>query len=229
MKLRGKIIMVVKTKAWDWKIVKNDYEDKWKTPSQEVYYLINRWHKNGFDTVLDLGCGIGRHSICFAEEGFKTLAMDLSENAVVRAKQWADEKKLDINFKVADMIDLPYDDETIDAVFAYYVISHADTKGVIRILEHIKRVLKTNGEAYLTLGSKSSWGFKENWPVVDANTKIRIEDGPDNNVPHFYADPELIYDLFSDFNIIDIKQIQRVEKVNEKIKTHEHYHILVKK
>lgn len=95
----------------------------------------------------------------------------------------------------------------MDAIFAYYVISHTDTKGVIEILKQIKRVLKSQGKVYLTLGSKDSWGFKENWPVVDENTKIRIEDGPDNNVPHFYADSELIYKLFSDFDILDLKQI----------------------
>ena len=28
------------------------------------------------------------------------------------------------------MINLPYDDKMMDAIFAYYVISHTDTKGV---------------------------------------------------------------------------------------------------
>lgn len=221
--------MQVTSKPWDWKIVKGGFEEKWRTPSQEIYYLINRWHQEEIKNVLDLGCGIGRHSILFAKEGFNTFAMDLSASAINRAKQWSNECGLDIDFKVGDMINLPYDDETMDAIFAYYSISHTDTQGVIKILEHVKRVLRTEGEAYLTLGSKDSWGFKMDWPIVDANTKIRIENGPDNNVPHFYADPKLIFELFQDFNILDIRQIQRIEKANEKIKTHEHYHILVKK
>ena len=113
---------------------------------------------------------------------------------------------------VGDMINLPNNAEMMDAIFAYYVISHTDTKGVIKILKQINRVLKSQGEVYLTLGFKDSWGFKENWPIIDENTKIRIEDGPDNNVPHFYADPQLIYELFSDFDILDVRQIEKRQK-----------------
>ena len=221
--------MSVESKAWKWESVKDDYEAKWREPSQEVYYLINRWHQNGTKDILDLGCGIGRHSILFAQEGFNTYAIDLSENAVCRAKKWAEDCGLNINFSIGDMINLPYDDKVMDAIFAYYVISHTDTKGVIETLKQIRRVLKPDGEVYLTFGSKDSWGFKENWPVVDANTKIRIEDGPDNNVPHFFADSKLIYELFRDFNILDLKQIQKIEMVNGKIKDHHHYHVLAKK
>lgn len=221
--------MKVESKAWNWKIVQGTYEDKWKMPAEEVYYLINRWHREGIEDILDLGCGIGRHSILFSQEGFKTHAMDLSENAIERAKKWANECKLNIDFKVGDMLDIPYADDTMDAIFAYYVISHADTQGVVRILKQIRRVLKSQGEVYLTFGSKDSWGFKENWPIVDENTKIRIEDGPDNNVPHFYADSELIFKLLADFQVLDVKQIQKIEMINGKIKNHHHYHVLAKK
>ena len=217
------------TKPWNWEIVKGSYEDKWMIPSQEIYYLVNRWQQEGIKSVLDLGCGIGRHSILFSQKGFKTYAIDLSENAINRAQQWSCKCGLDIDFKVGNMIELPYDNEMMDAIFAYYVISHTDTQGVIKILKQIKRVLKQYGEVYLTLGSKDSWGFKENWPIVDENTKIRIEDGPDNNVPHFYADSKLIFELFSDFDILDLKQIQKIELVNNKNKNHHHYHVLAKK
>lgn len=32
--------MTVESKAWNWEIVKGINEDKWKSPAQEVYYLI---------------------------------------------------------------------------------------------------------------------------------------------------------------------------------------------
>ena len=221
--------MKSKTKPWDWQIVKGDYETKWKIPAPEAYYLLHRWYNEGMENVLDLGCGIGRHAILFSQAGFNTYAMDLSANAISRAKQWANECGLSIDFRVGDMLNLPYNDETMDAIFAYYVISHTDTRGVIEVINQIDRILKSKGEAYLTFGSKNSWGFKENWPIVDENTKIRIEDGPDNNVPHFYADPDLIFKLFNGFNILDLKQIQKIERVDDVIKTHDHYHVLVKK
>ena len=221
--------MIERSKPWNWEMVKGNFEDKWKMPAQEVYYLINRWKNEGLNSILDLGCGIGRHSILFAQERFETYAMDLSENAILRAKEWSNELGLTIDFKVGDMLNLPYSDEMMDIVFAYYTISHTDTNGVIKILKEIKRVLKNNGETYLTFGSKDSWGYKENWPQLDENTKIRIEDGPDNNVPHFYADTKLIFCLLHDFDIIDLKQIEKIEMINNKIKSHHHYHVLAKK
>lgn len=54
--------MAVESKTWNWEIVKGINEDKWKSPAQEVYYLINRWHQERMQNILDLGCGIGRHS-----------------------------------------------------------------------------------------------------------------------------------------------------------------------
>lgn len=221
--------MLFETKAWDWEIVNGQNEEKWKVPSQEVYYLINRWGLMGFKDILDLGCGIGRHSILFKQKGFNTYAMDLSRDAINKASRWARNLNLQIDFKVDNMTNLPYDNEMMDAIFAYYVISHTDTKGVIQILKEIRRVLKNQGEVYLTFGSKDSWGYKSNWPRVDENTKIRLEDGPDNNVPHFFADRELIYDLLGGFEIIDLKQIIKIEKKNDVIKDHHHYHVLAKK
>ena len=54
------------------------------------------------------------------------------------------------------------------------------------VIKELERVLKKNGEVYLTLGSKETWGFKEtDWPMVDENTKIRMDDGPEKGVPHF--------------------------------------------
>jgi hypothetical protein len=85
--------------------------------------------------------------------------------------------------------------------------------------------LKKDGECYLTLGSKETWVFKQDWPIVDDNTKIRIEDGPENGIPHFYADYNLIKELFKQFEIIDISQIETFHNDNSSW----HYHVLIKK
>ena len=84
-----------------------------------------------------------------------------------------------------------------------------------QIINELNRTLKQNGECYLTLGSKNTWGFKqEDWPLVDENTRMRMEKGPEYKVPHFYADYNLIKKLFKTFEILDIHQeIDYYEKV----------------
>ena len=54
---------MIKSKGWNWKIVKDDPTIIWKNPSIESYYLLNRWTSLEMKRLLDLGCGLGRHSI----------------------------------------------------------------------------------------------------------------------------------------------------------------------
>lgn len=220
---------MVESKAWDWKIVKNKQEQTWLEPSVESYYLIDRWQKQRKKDFLDLGCGLGRHTIQFAKAGFNAAGFDLSEESIRRTAKYAKAEKLDIALKVGDMLELPYSDASFDCILCRNVISHTDTAGMRQIVEELKRVLRSEGECYLTLGSKETWGFKQDWPVVDENTKIRIEDGPENGIPHFYADYDLIQELFKDFKIELVYQLEDFYEKGGKTLNSWHYHLLIKK
>ena len=221
---------MIESKGWNWKIVKEDKECIWKNPSIESYYLLNRWKDQGKKEFLDLGCGLGRHSILFAKNGFNVYCFDISEEAIKRTKAWAEEEKLELNYNVGDMLNLPYKDESIDAILCRNVISHTDTEGMKKVIKEIKRVLKKDGECYLTLGSKSTWGFKEtDWPMIDENTKLKMEEGPEYKTPHFYVDYELVKKLFSEFKIELIKHIEEFYENDNKTYSSYHYHVLIKK
>ena len=106
---------------------------------------------------------------------------------------------------------LPYQDDSFDCLLAYHVISHTDTTGIKKILSEIRRVVKNGGEVYLTLCSKNAWSYKEaGFPVVDENTVIKVEDGPENGIPHFFTDAETIPALLQDIHIISMQHTQDV-------------------
>ena len=126
------------------------------------------------------------------------------------------------------MLNLPYGDDSFDCIYCRNVISHTDTAGMRKIVLELKRVLRKGGECYLTLGSKQTWGFQQDWPVVDENTKIRVEDGPENGIPHFYADYDLIIDLFRDFEIVKVFQVEEFI-TKERTTSSYHYHVLIRK
>ena len=102
--------------------------------------------------------------------------------------------------------------------------------GIKKIIKEIERVLKKGGECYLTLCSKETWGFKqEEWPLADENTRIRMDDGAEKGIPHFYADYDIIIKLFKNFEIQLVQHIQDFYESNGKVNNSYHYHVLIKK
>ena len=220
---------IVESKGWNWKIVSDEFAQKWRNPASETFYLLSRWKNQHKQTFLDLGCGLGRHAIMFAKNGFDVSAFDISEKAVEQTIDWAKQENLDIIVKQGDMLNIPFDNESMDCILCMNSISHTDTKGMYKVANELKRVLKLGGECYLTLGSKETWGFKQNWPMVDENTKLRDEQGPEYMVPHFYADFALIHQIFKSFEIVDIKHIGTYYAKDNQFYESYHWHILIKK
>lgn len=206
---------MVDSKGWEWEKAN---QSPWLKPTDDVYYLANKWLELGFKNILDLGAGLGRHSIFFAQQGFKVSAIDISDYGVNYLKEWAKKENLDIDIKLGDMISLPYADNYFDYVFAYHSISHTDTEGTEKIISEIERVLKQGGEVYTSMCSKESFEFaKAGYPKVDENTVLNKEDGPDKDVPHFYANREDILDLFQNFDIERIRHIDYCYLNHEKL------------
>ncbi len=191
------------SKAWDW--TKNTYPI-WLNPSEESYYIANAWKEKGVKNILDFGCGLGRHSVFFSQQGFQVSAFDLSKEATEHLREWAIKEGITVDIINADMLQLPYCDNLFDGLFAYHVISHTDSVGIRKIVSEMTRVLKLGGQVYLSLCSKESWSFKHSgYPKLDANTVIKTEDGPEKDVPHYYVDIDDILELFCNFDIERIR------------------------
>lgn len=74
-----------------------------KDANKLVELILNSVNLSNNSKVLDLACGTGRHSILFAQKGFKVTAVDLSENLLKVARQDAKEAKVNINFVQSDI------------------------------------------------------------------------------------------------------------------------------
>ena len=193
------------SKPWDWQ---KGTDPIWKDPTEESYYYAQRWQKAGYKELLDFGCGLGRHAIFFAKQGFQVSAFDLAEGAVDSLREWAQAEKLTVDVRQADMLHLPYPDNRFDCIFSYNVISHTDSKGARQIMGEIRRVLRPGGEIFLTLCSKETWSFKDaGFPKIDESTVIRLVEGPEMGVPHFFVNLEEIAPLMEGFELLKIRDI----------------------
>ena len=108
-------------------------------------------------TVLDLGCGEGRHAFEAYRRGAEVVAVDRGGPEVGTTKQWlgaiaeAGEAPDGARFEVVrgDLLHLPFPDASVDRVMASEVLEHIpDDAGA---LAEIVRVLKPGGRVAVTV------------------------------------------------------------------------------
>ena len=125
-----------------------DFRDYWY--NQDFLELMaKRWELENVNTLLDVGCGQchwTRLVSQFLEKGAKVTAVDAdpkwaTENHNLR--EFFDEREIDFKVKKADVLDLPFADDSFDAVTCQTVLIHLENP--LNALREMKRVLKPDG------------------------------------------------------------------------------------
>lgn len=121
-------------------------------------------------SLLDIGCGEGRHSIAAARLGFRVTAIDFEPLALSRARRFAKAKKTArITFRQADILSLPFPDSRFDIVLDYGCLHHQRKSDWSAYRAGILRVLKPRGFYVLSVfsagfrlfrGSRRPWHIK---------------------------------------------------------------------
>jgi D-alanine-D-alanine ligase len=116
------------------------------------------------DSILDLCCGHGRHSLELARRGFKNVeGLDISHYLIRRARLQAEKEGLKVKFREGDARRLPYQADTFDAVmilgnsFGYFESIRDD----LQVLKEVWRVLRPWGKILIDVADGSY--LKENY------------------------------------------------------------------
>jgi SAM-dependent methyltransferase len=196
----------VKSKGWDWSKVSEDY---WNKPSDEFVPVALRWKEQGKQTVLDIGCGRGRHALFLAELGFDVTATDISPEGIEQLQKEAKKRKLDGKIKtfVGDMLELPFENNSFDGVLGFLSITHTDYAGLKKVITRITDILKKSGRLYVTFNSKNSPGFHFKSNIkIDEYTIIKKR-GLEDGIPHTYLEHDDIVKLLADYKILKFQEI----------------------
>ena len=94
-------------------------------------------------SLLEVGCGIGVDSIQLAKRGFAVTAVDLTENALAVARQFAARRGVSVDFRLGNAEGLDFPDQSFDAVYSFGVLHH--TPDIERSVAEVHRVLRPGG------------------------------------------------------------------------------------
>jgi Methyltransferase domain len=110
--------------AWDERWTTPEGRADWLVPHPALAALVPLLKARGTQHVLDLGCGVGRHALLFAEHGFAVEAIDGAAAGLDFASREAATRGLRLSLRRADADGLPFADETFDYVLSWNLFFH---------------------------------------------------------------------------------------------------------
>ncbi len=115
--------------------------------------LLALCHVEDAREVLNVGCGIGIGSTYIAKKyGCRVVGVDISQNMMEWSRQRAREERVEdkVEFRTADVLDLPFEAERFDVVFAESVFIFIEDKA--QAIRECVRVTKPGGYVGLNEG-----------------------------------------------------------------------------
>jgi SAM-dependent methyltransferase len=109
--------------------------------------------------VVELGCGNGTRETRALAARFELTAVDLSAEQLRRAR----ERVPAATFVHADLTEIEFDEGSLDAVCAFYVLNHVPRELLPGLFARIRRWLRPGGLLLTTLGAGDLDGWEGEW------------------------------------------------------------------
>lgn len=127
-----------------------------KYTKEEVEFLLSALLLPEGAKILDVGCGVGRHSIELAKRGYRVTGIDISEGMLNEARKRAKEEGVTVEFIKADATEFRREREFDAAIClcegAFSLIGSSDdpVEHDLAILRNVYASLKPGGKFILT-------------------------------------------------------------------------------
>ncbi len=159
--------------------------------------------------LLEVGCGPGANVWFMAREGFDVYAIDASATAVERARACLQTEGLRADLRVGDIIGLPFEDGSFDAVADNECLAHNNAGNLEKILREIHRVLKKDGLLYSRTFTSDVYTGRIQTRLAELEYKD-ASDGPFGGRGFFrLSTPESIRQHYGKtFNIVSLDKIE---------------------
>jgi SAM-dependent methyltransferase len=184
----------------DWQdddVVATQYEGPENLAARAVLYArfatsdqsLHEWLFDQFDlpedaSVLSLGAG---HGAFWAENadrvppGWDVTVTDASQGMMMDAMETLEEFDREFNFDVVDARDIPYPEDSFDAVTAHHVLYHLDEADREQAYEAVRRVLAPGGELYASTSGEDHlaelYDVASDYDDVESDLSFTLESG----------------------------------------------------
>lgn len=155
-------------------------------------------------SVLDLGCGSGRDSLAFLEDGYEVTPLDGSSEMCALAEIHTDLEVLNMTFEELDF------EEVFDGIWACASLLHVPEEKMPDILKKIELALQPGGYVYISVKEGDFQGIREDRYYVD------------------YTKRKLV-DLIEDTGLLKVKEVWKSEAEKEHNRVTRWLNIIAKK
>jgi ubiquinone/menaquinone biosynthesis C-methylase UbiE len=128
-----------------WDLRGRDYDrSPGHTMLPEVWKGVLAKVLKGKRRILDVGTGTGFIALLLAKVGYEVVGIDLSRKMLEAAREKAEKTGVDVEFKLGDAENLPFDDDTFDAVICRHLLWTLPNPH--KAVKEWKRVVKPRGK-----------------------------------------------------------------------------------
>ena len=157
-----------------------------KEPNEYLVEQTNQYLKPK-DKVLCIADGEGRNGVWLAKQGMQVVGFDVSDIALAKAKQFAQDNQVIIDYSLCDSDGFNWGTNNYDAVIGIF-IQFADPAMRARIFKQAYEAIKPGGIFILQGYTPKQLEYKTGGPSL---------------IEHLYTE-DMIRDLVKDFQILDL-------------------------
>ena len=128
----------------------------WTIFRSELEVLAERWRQGN---LLNFGCAHGPDFLPF-RQNFTLYGIDFSTGMLSLAREYSRKFDFTVSLSLADAVHLPYDDGVFDWAISVATYHHIKGKREQQAaLNELRRVLKSGGEAFITVWNHGQFRF----------------------------------------------------------------------
>lgn len=178
-------------------------KDPWYDLILEIMKVVDE-NLNG-KRVLEVGCGFGGFCIRMAEEGADVIALDISSQAIKKARNFVKQLKIRsrIDFAIGDAQYLPFRDQSQEVVVCSETLEHIEDYE--RAFDELVRTTEKGGHLYVTVPNLLSTLFFE--------CVITLSIGQPRYIKNFFSvEKEHVFHIFK-VNKLFNRQKLKIERI----------------